>query len=450
MFAENNFEFLKPVKSDDLLPQISRWAIFGGVGLLGCCGGCVLLASLLKYPVTVKAAAVVRPQGELRIVEARMAGAISEILVRENQQVAKGDAIAKIDTINLYARKNQAILNIEGLESELGYIDAQIASTKQQIQAEKDAIQRAVAQAEAELENTSRQYNDNKSIAQAEVLEAGAFLELAAEEAERYQRLENMGAVSKLQISEKLQAYKAAQARQKRTKVALNPTLAPIKIAKQRIAQEKARGDSTIAALNKERDNLIVRQVQLQNQIRSNREQVKQILSDIEKSVIRAPEDGAILQLQLRNSSQMVTVGQNIAQIAPKDVPLVIKARIPSQDISKVKTCQLQKIQDCQDGRVSLRVSAYPYPDYGTLKGVVREITADTKPSTGTTSINNQINNQNASYYEVTIVPEDIKLEKNGIKYPIKVGMEVTADIIAKQETLMTFILRKARLLTDI
>ncbi len=450
MLAENNFEFLKPVKSDDLLPQISRWATFGGFALLGCCGGSVLLACLLKYPITVKAAAVVRPEGELRIVEAGMAGAINEILVRENQQVTKGDAIAKIDTNNLDARKNQTILLMEGLKSELGYVDAQIASTKQQIQAEKSAAQRAIAEAEAELENTSREYSNNKSIAQAEVEEAGAVLDLAAEEAKRYQQLENMGAVSKLQIREKLQAYKAAQARQKRTKVTLNPSLAPIEIAKQRIAQEKARGESSIAALNRERDSLIQRQVQLQNQIRTNAQQVKQILRDIDKSVIRAPEKGIILQLQLRNSSQMVTLGQNIAQIAPKDAPLAIKARILSQDISKVKTCKLEKIQNCQDGRVNLRVSAYPYPDYGTLKGVVREITPDTKSSIGSTSINNQINYQNASYYEVTIQPENTQLEKNGIKYPIKVGMEVTADIIAKQETLMTFILRKARLLTDI
>jgi HlyD family secretion protein len=34
--------------------------------------------------------------------------------------------------------------------------------------------------------------------------------------------------------------------------------------------------------------------------------------------------------------------------------------------------------------------------------------------------------------------------------YPIQAGMEVTADIISREEILLTFILRKARLLADL
>jgi HlyD family type I secretion membrane fusion protein len=446
LLTENNLEFLKPVSSEDLLPQVSRWATFGGLALLGTFGTSIVLASLIKYPITVKAAAVVRPEGELRIVEAGMPGTISEILVKENQVVSKGDAIARIDNTSLQARKNQITQNIQALGLEVTQIDAQITATQEQITAEKNSIQSSIFQAEAELERSFREYSDKQGIAQAEVEEAAAALELAAEEARRYQQLENMGVVSKLQIREKLQAYKGALARQQRTKVALNPSVALIEIAKQRITQEKAKGESVIAALNKERENLIQRRVQLQNQIRSNRQQLAQVIIDIQKSVIRAPEDGIILQLQLRNSSQMVRVGQPIAQIAPKDAPLVIKARIASQDVSKVKTCILEKIKNCQDSRVNLRISAYPYPDYGTLEGIVREITPDTKTSTDSASKNNQT----TSYYEVTIQPQDNQLEKNGTKYPIQAGMEVTADIIAKEETLITFVLRKARLLTDI
>jgi HlyD family type I secretion membrane fusion protein len=446
LLTENNLEYLKPVSSEDLLPQVSRWATFGGLALLGTFATSIVLSSLIRYPIIVKATAVVRPEGELRIVEAGMAGTVTEILVKENQVVAKGDAIAKIDTTNLQASKNQITQNIRALELEATQIDAQITATQAQITAEKNLTQRTIIQTEAELERSLREHSDRQKIAQAEVDEAAASLGLAAEEAQRYQELENMGVVSKLQISEKLQAYKAALARQQRTIVALNPNAAAIEIAKQRIAQEKARGESTIAALNKERQNIIQRRVRLQNQIRSNRQQLTQVLIDIQKSVIRAPEDGIILQLQLRNSSQIVRIGQAIAQIAPKDAPLVIKARITSQDIARVKTCKLEKVNNCQNGRVSLRISAYPYPDYGTLEGAVREITPDTKPSTDTGAKNNQ----STSYYEVTIQPKNIHLEKNGINYPIQAGMEVTADIITKQETLITFVLRKARLLTDI
>lgn len=41
-------------------------------------------------------------------------------------------------------------------------------------------------------------------------------------------------------------------------------------------------------------------------------------------------------------------------------------------------------------------------------------------------------------------------LEKQNQQYLIQPGMEVAADIISKEETVLTFILRKARLLTDL
>lgn len=452
MFIENNLELLKPINSEDLLPQVGRWATLGGVVLIGVFGISLGLSALIKYPVTVKASAVVRPEGEVRIVESGMQGMVNQILVKENQVIAKGDAIAKIDDLSLLNRKSQILLNIREKESEMKQIDAQIAATQVQINADLKMTERAIAQWEAELSRSLRDYSDRQVIAQAEVREVSAALELAAEESSRYQQLEGMGAISKLQIKEKLQAYKVAEARKDKAKVALRPNPAAITIASSRIDQERARGESTIAALNKERQSLITRRVQNENQVLRFQQELKQIKIDIERSIIKAPESGVILKLELRNPSQVVRPGQAIAQIAPNGAPLVIKARVAAQDISKVKVCKLVKIAECSQGKVQMRISAYPYPDYGVLSGAVRAVTADALPgnqvSTGATARSNM--NNSVTYYEVTIQPEELELNKNGVQYPIKAGMEVSADIIAKHETLLAFVLRRARLLTDI
>ena len=160
--------------------------------------------------------------------------------------------------------------------------------------------------------------------------------------------------------------------------------------------------------------------------------------------VIRTTQPGTILKLELRNPGQVVHLGDAIAQIAPGNAPLVVKAHVTVQDISKVKVCQAEKVSECKQGKVLLRISAYPYPDYGTLWGAVRAITAD--------AITPQIkeNTTVAPYYEVTIQPEKLSLEKGGISYPIQPGMEVTADIISRQETVLKFVLRKARLIADL
>lgn len=452
MLAEENLEYLNRVHSDDLLPNVSRWTTFGGLALLGCCGASLILASLIEYPVTVKAPGVVRPEGELRIVEAMTSGTVVDILVKENQVVAKGDEIAKIDAGNLQTRKNQIVVSVSEQEAEIKQVNASINATQVQIQAELNATLRAIAQAKAEQKRSTREYEDRQNIANSEVQETTAALALASDEAHRYQQLEGMGAVSKLQIQEKLQAYKVAQARLSRAKIGLNPSTATIDIAKERMAIEQARGESTIAALKKEIQTLLTRRVQLENQIRRNRHELAQIDSDIEKSVIRAPSAGVILKLELRNSLQVVRPGQAVAQIAPQQAPLVIKARVAAKDISKVKVCNLKNIDDCTSGKAQLRISAYPYPDYGTLQGTVREVTPDTigANTTAKNTSTGNINDTFATYYEVTIQPQKLQLEKNGASYPIQAGMEVTADIIAKKETVLTFVLRKARLLTDV
>lgn len=61
----------------------------------------------------------------------------------------------------------------------------------------------------------------------------------------------------------------------------------------------------------------------------------------------------------------------------------------------------------------------------------------------------NDSNSPVASYYEVTIQPDRLDLQKGDRAYFIQAGMEVTAEIISREETVLTFILRKARLLKD-
>ena len=199
--------------------------------------------------------------------------------------------------------------------------------------------------------------------------------------------------------------------------------------------------------MKKEQENLQSRQIEVQNQLDNDIKSLQQTHVELSKTIIRSPSDGTILTLELRNPGQVVRPGDPIAQIAPGEAPLVAKARVSSADISKVQVCKLESVLDCKQGLVQLRISAYPYPDYGTLHGAVRVVAPDT--------ITPQSNGANSTsavtpYYEVTIQPERAYLVRGGSQYPLHPGMEVTADIIAKQETVLTFILRKVRLLTNL
>ncbi|MBD2085167.1 HlyD family efflux transporter periplasmic adaptor subunit [Coleofasciculus sp. FACHB-542] len=436
MLSDSNPDFLRPVSSDEFLPPISRWTTLGGLFLVGTFGVAVMLAAYTQYNITVKAAAVVRPVGDLRIVQAATEGTIKSISVKENQVVKQGDAIAILDNSQLQTKKSQLQGNIQNNQLQLSQIAAQISALDSQQKAEWNLMNRNIAVSQADLGRNQRDYQEKEIITKAEVQEAQASVDLARAQMNQYQQLANTGAIAQLQIKEKEEAFKAAQARLQRAKAMLNPSAAPVVIANERIAQERATGESTLATLNKERKTLIQRQIEIQNQLNSDTRELKQIGMELQKSVIRAPASGTILKLELRNASQVVRAAEPIAQIAPSNTPLIVKARVAAQDIGKVAVGQ----------KVQMRVSAYPYPDYGTLSGQVSAIAPD--------AIAPENNNANAPAvppsYEVTIQPEKINLIKGDRPYPIQPGMEIAAEIISREETVLTFILRKARLLTDL
>jgi len=188
-----------------------------------------------------------------------------------------------------------------------------------------------------------------------------------------------------------------------------------------------------VAIIWREQKSLIQQQVALADQIHKAQKDLKQIELDLTKTVIRTTEAGTILKLEIRNSGQVVNKGDEIAQIAPQEVPLVIKTKVAAKDIAKVEICQEKLVQDCTQGQVELRISAYPYPDYGSLKGAVRSLSPDAISQ----------NNDTNLYYEVTIEPLKTYLEKNSQTLPLQSGMEVRSDIISRRETVMKFIFRK-------
>ena len=52
--------------------------------------------------------------------------------------------------------------------------------------------------------------------------------------------------------------------------------------------------------------------------------------------------------------------------------------------------------------------------------------------------------------YEVTARPEVLVLEDAGRSCKIQTGMEGRVDIVSREETVLQFLLRKARLITDV
>lgn len=456
MLSQHSPKTLPLFQETEFLPPISRWIHFGGLFVVTTVAIAFPLSAVIKYKSVVRTQAIVRPAGELRVVQAAAEGTIQNILMTENQPVKQGDIIATIDDSHLQTQKNQLRNNMQQAELQLTQLNAQIHAVDRQIAAESHRIHRSIASAEAELAHRQRQYRDQQIVTVAEVQEAAAALR-AAEAAfgaaqtrrDRYRPVAEAGALSQnefeeaqLTVDQQAQEVEAAKARLQSAQAALNPSSAEVAIANEQIAQEGAAGESMLATLYKEQQSLVQQRVEVEKQLENDRQSLQQTLVDLERTVITAPADGILFQLNLRNSNQIVRPGEAVAQVAPSASPLVLKAVMPAQEIGKVETGH----------QVQMRVSACPYPDYGTLKGEVVAIAPDTSTPqnrSGSDSAEPQPGTKGA-FYEVTIKPDQLTLGRGSNQCDMQLGMEGRADIITREETVLQFILRKARLITDL
>ncbi|MEH2456566.1 HlyD family efflux transporter periplasmic adaptor subunit [Nostoc sp.] len=498
----SNTDFLPPIQTNEFLPPINRWTTFGGMFILCVLGLAVPIAAVTKYKVTVQGQAVVRPAGELRIVQAAIEGQVMHIYVQENQVIKKGDAIATIDDSRLQTKNSQLQTSIQQSKLQLVQMNAQINALNSQIRAETDRVNRIITGAQAELSGRRREYRDKNLTTVSEFQEADANVRIAEKELHageaqlktaqanlhateaalgvaqskqnRYESAAAQGALSKDQLEEAQlaakqqeqavkaqqaaveaqkqtierlqQAISAAIARRQRTQVAVNPSNAEVTVATERIAQEKAGGESNKATLEKERQALIKQRIEIEKQLERDTSELKQGEIDLAQTTIAATADGIISQLNLRNPGQTVRPGEEVVQIVPNNAPQVLKAAVASENQSKLKIGQ----------KVQMRVSACPYPDYGTLNGQVQTISPDAiAPQNNQTnaSTSNATSPKAAApgaFYEVTIEPETLVLGKGKNQCHIQLGMEGRIDIISREETVLQFFLRKARLMSDL
>jgi HlyD family secretion protein len=425
---------------DEFLPSLSSWVTFCGMGLVVLLSVAILGASIFKFSNTIKASAVMRPVGELKIAQSPVEGVIEQIYVQENQVIRKGDIVARLDDSRLRSKISQLYTEMQQATMQVFQINSQIRSIDSQMVAETNMMNRMVAASDASVLEQQKNYANLRASTLADYEEASAGLSLASQEMASYRSLELAGAIPKLSVRQKESAVEQASARVRKLRALMNPTSAPIVRAKESVLQEQARGEAALAGLKQQRDQFFQNRIAGQNQVERSQIEIRQAEKELKGTVVRATSDGSILQLNLRNSGQVVQAGQAIAQIAPPNYALLIKAQVSSGDINKVE----------KGAEVQMRVNGCPYTEYGTLKGTVQNISADTVAAASSPTANDSSATQKPSVYEVTIQPKALFLGKRQDICHLKFGMEGRVDIITQKETVLTFILKKAKLLTDV
>jgi multidrug resistance efflux pump len=376
---------LHEASSEEFLPSVRPWVRLAGFTLVGSFAAAVALMAVWPYRVVVRGNGVVRPSGETSVIHAPFAGRVRQVVVRPNETVVKAQVLALLDPADLQGKQ------------------LQVGQSERALELQARAL---INQGQAALQ-----------AAELEVKKSGAALQFAEAEYRRYQQLAGTGAIPSIQLDEKVANYNVARAN--------------LAKARQAVAEQRSRNLNEQAALQKE--------------LAGNRAEVSQVARDLNKTSLTAPVAGVLFSLNLRNPGQMVSVGEEVARIAPSEAGLLVKVVVPSQDITNVEIAQ----------QADLRITGCPYPDFGTLKAKVISMApeanlAASRANSTASALAAGADAMPAGGYEVTLQPDAIVLRSSSRSCALRLGMDLTADITTRQETVLQFLLRKARLATGV
>lgn len=140
-----------------------------------------------------------------------------------------------------------------------------------------------------------------------------------------------------------------------------------------------------------------------------------------DRVAIRAAVGGIVTQLLVRQQGELVSAGDLILTVRPKDAQLVAQVKILNKDIGHVSVDQKAKI----------KYEAFPFMDYGIKSGRVSHVPGDASPDP-----------QLGPVYLVTIVPDRSTILVQGREQPLSFGLKATVEIVTGQDTVLSFFLK--------
>jgi hemolysin D len=166
-------------------------------------------------------------------------------------------------------------------------------------------------------------------------------------------------------------------------------------------------------------------------------------LSDAEESLrkaalrhqlveLRAEEDAVVLTIARVSVGSVMQSGDQFITLVPAKAPAEIEARIAGSDAGLVQP----------GAEVTVKFDTFPYVRYGTVKGTVRMISADSFTGDGAQrgAIFSQ-SQQTAPYYRARVTADQIQMHDVPGGFQMKPGMPVMADIMVGQRTVMAYLL---------
>ena len=329
-------------------------------------------------------------------------GTITEVRVKEGQQVERDQPVITIDTNQISASGedvNAAILST--LASQKEQLNHQIEGEEQRMGSEKERLSHLIEGLNNEIDAVETQIplqQERIEIAQSMVESISQLLAKGAVTGVEYKRRQSEAIDQKQNLSVLKQQVAARQNELTNTKYSLEQL--PIATAEK---------------------------IQLLRNELSNVEQRIKETEGRRAFVIRAPVAGRVTSIEA-SVGKIAEPNQLQLEIVPENSTLKAEVFVPSRSIGFVRAGE----------RVSVRYEAFPYQHFGRYEGTVAEVSQNIL--TGAELSSSPVPLQEP-VYRVTVALDRQDVDAYGKKAPLQPGMLLKSDIILDRRSLMRWIL---------
>lgn len=350
-----------------------------------------MMAVLSEVEVQDTGKGIVRPTAGMRLLQAQVGGVLAETYARSGDILKENQPIARIDSAQIQGAMLEAERQFNLLRSQgKAYTDREDKLLQEQIQ----GVQLKLAHQKSQVES----------------FESSVKIQEKRVEAVRRLLAENL--VAPINLGEASDQ--------------LNVALRTLDGGKQQLLQLR----QELSTLESQRQH---NQWQRMLDLSSSQSKRDALDSSLRQGTVLAPVAG-FLEALVAHPGDLLQPGQTIAKIIPDDSPLQAVAFLPEKDVGFVKVGDL----------VMLELQAYPFTEFGTLKGRVTRIGSDLASQYEIQEALGETGKLDSPGYrvEIELLPERTKRLSN---VKIRPGMLLQSRFILRRQRLIAVVLEPLR-----
>lgn len=337
---------------------------------------------------------IVRADGEFistsrpQIIQNLEGGILAELLVKEGDEVMRGDVLARLYGTQFRSSVDDLEDQITALDIRRLRIEAEMAGLVQfEIPWELRERSPEMAASEQAL-LAARQLDFNSRYDGAR-----RVLEQATQEKTLMENLLDKKVVALIEVTRARKAHADAQ-------IKMDEIITHTELTR---AQEYSETLKELATL---RQNL-----------RSSQDQLN-------RTVLVSPMHGVVNKLGVTTIGGVVRPGEEILQIIPLGEELYVEAKVAPENIAGIRPGQ----------EATIKLSAYDFTIFGSLKGRVDVISADT--------FKDERRPEAPAHYKVTVRVDETSLSDRQRQLEIRPGMQATVELHTGEKTVLQYLLK--------